>query len=422
MDQGLTRRDLLIGASALALTHSAPKRRVIVVGAGIAGLAAARTLSDQGHTVTILESNSRIGGRIHTDPETGLALGAAWIHGTHPSNPLIPLARASGTTVRVLPSDGITVQPNGSPVAEDDEEPDLDALLKDIPETPITIAQHLARRHPAALRDPATLAALRTEIEFNLGASIHRLGTNADEGDLFPGPDGLVTNGFHRIPEHLAKGLQISFNQKVTSITQTPTSITVNNQHTADAVICTLPLGVLQSDPPRLTPVLPPHHRRAIAQLGCGYVERILLTYPTKWWPSRGTWLTLAANPLWPITLVIDAGHPNTLQAFLLGQPAEPASRPQNLLPEINRTLRVLFGKTPPAPTRLVATNWAASPHSRTAYSFLTPQSSSADRRALTRPHGRLIFAGEHIHPQYPGTVHGAYLSGLRAAEQAVSL
>ncbi|MGA0946557.1 MAG: FAD-dependent oxidoreductase [Candidatus Nanopelagicales bacterium] len=79
-------------------------RSAIVIGAGIAGAAAARSLADAGTRVTVLEARNRIGGRIDSNRSWGVPveLGAAWIHGTG-GNPLVPLARDAG--LRLVPTD-----------------------------------------------------------------------------------------------------------------------------------------------------------------------------------------------------------------------------------------------------------------------------------------------------------------------------
>ncbi|PRC57574.1 amine oxidase, partial [Mycobacterium sp. ITM-2017-0098] len=72
-----------------------------------------------------------------------------------------------------------------------------------------------------------------------------------------------------------------------------------------------------------------------------------------------------------------------------------------------------------PEPTGVLVTRWAADPYARGSYSFLAVGSSPDDQEALAAPVGdRLSFAGEATHEEFFATVHGAYLSGLRAADR----
>jgi polyamine oxidase len=102
----LSRRAFTLGSGVLAASQllagcssgsDAPKERIVVVGAGMAGLAAARRLADAGMDITVLEARDRIGGRMWTDTSLGVPidLGAAWIHGTE-NNPLTQLADQIG--------------------------------------------------------------------------------------------------------------------------------------------------------------------------------------------------------------------------------------------------------------------------------------------------------------------------------------
>ncbi|NJR13526.1 MAG: FAD-dependent oxidoreductase, partial [Phyllobacteriaceae bacterium] len=111
----LSRRQLVGGTTALASTAligraGAAAPDVIVIGAGISGLAAARALSQAGKSVMVLEARDRIGGRIHTDRSLGFAaeLGANWIHGAD-GNPLTALAQASGTQTLPFDHDALAV-------------------------------------------------------------------------------------------------------------------------------------------------------------------------------------------------------------------------------------------------------------------------------------------------------------------------
>lgn len=83
------------------------------------------------------------------------------------------------------------------------------------------------------------------------------------------------------------------------------------------------------------------------------------------------------------------------------------------------RTLQTIFGDRIPDPTRFQITRWAQDPFASGSYSYNAVGSTPATRKTLAAPlEGRVFFAGEAVHPRYFGTAHGAYLSGLRAAQE----
>ena len=180
--------------------------RVVVVGAGVAGLAAARELADAGAEVVVLEARDRIGGRIFTDRSTGqpVDLGASWIHGVR-GNPVVPLAG------RRHPFDYENAElfERGRTVAW----PSLDRLLRRAAaygerlDEDVPLAVGLRR---AGARGRRVEQAIVTEIEHEYAADVEDLSLWWwYEGDAFGGGDALLPEGYDAVPRRLARGLDV---------------------------------------------------------------------------------------------------------------------------------------------------------------------------------------------------------------------
>jgi lysine-specific histone demethylase 1 len=92
----------------------------------------------------------------------------------------------------------------------------------------------------------------------------------------------------------------------------------------------------------------------------------------------------------------------------------------EDLIAEATKVLRTVFGPTVPAPVEAVVTRWGQDKFSRGSYSYTGPNFQPDDYEVMARPIGNLFFAGEHTCGTHPATVHGAYISGLRAASEVL--
>jgi monoamine oxidase len=190
--------------------------------------------------------------------------------------------------------------------------------------------------------------------------------------------------------------------------------------------VVTVPLGVLKSGKITFSPQLPAGKRRAIESLGMGLLNKCYLRFPKVFWPSQFDWLEYipADNDRWitwfslarPIEQPILVGF----NAATTGQEMEKWTD-QQTVDSAMQTLRKIFGSNVPDPTGFQITRWASDPFSLGSYSFNALGSKPAMRDELARPLGdRVFFAGEATSRKHFGTVHGAYLSGLRAAEEVL--
>lgn len=432
-----TRRGFTLSAGALAAATllagcgggGATGEHVVVVGAGMAGLAAARRLADEGVEVTVIEARERIGGRMWTDTSLGVPidLGAAWIHGTD-GNPIVGLAAEVGAqTVETDFYDVLLFDDRGEVDAVDaqaafetwDKIVDEIETLSENAGDSASLADGLAEA--ADLNDPLIAWTIRSSIVSEYAADPEDLSLKwfGSEGEL-DGPDLILPGGYDELAQHLARGLTIRRGTEVTRITHDGARVLVDTSQgpvAADRAIITVPLGVLKAQTIAFDPPLPEAKRRAIERLGFGLLDKVVLAFEEPFWPESPDMLGLV-GPKRPIADLVNgltfAGTP-----LLVGLRGGAAARSREALSDQDAVGEVLAALDAPTPTGALVTRWAADPYARGSYSFLAVGSSPADLRALAEPVGeRLLFAGEATHEEFFATVHGAYMSGIREAER----
>ncbi|PHH73963.1 hypothetical protein CDD80_3447 [Ophiocordyceps camponoti-rufipedis] len=203
----------------------------------------------------------------------------------------------------------------------------------------------------------------------------------------------------------------------------------------ADCVVCTVPLGVLKQSSIAFDPPLPPWKKGVIDRLGFGILNKVVLTYDEVFWdPDRHIFGVLRDAPNRHSTAQKDYGanRGRFFQWFnvsnttglpcliaLTGCETEHTSNDQ-LVAEATDILRSIFGNDVPYPKEAVVTRWGSDRFARGSYSSAASGMLPDDYDTMSRPLGNLFFAGEHTIGTHPATVHGAYLSGLRAANEVL--
>lgn len=416
-------------------------KSVIIIGAGIAGLAAAVKLKAKGFVVTVLEARDKAGGRICTDRSQALPfdMGASWIHGPN-RNPISDLAAKAGAStfrtnddsVRVYDTNGAAYSDQTLTQTERAYEDALQAVQR-AGATDKSFAQVFQTLHPDRLSDRLWKYLLSAYLEFDTSADITQLGSlYFDDDEMFSGADVIITNGYDRIIEHLARGLNIQLNTPVTAVqydgsTGVQVRTATETLH-ADYVVAAVPLGVLQQERIAFNPALPATMRTSLNNLRMGNVNKFLLEWDAPFWETHLQYIGFTPEVKGKFNYFLNLkkfSSANALMTFALGQYAYDTEQMTDaqLSQEITAHLRSIYGNSAPEPTRLRRTRWSQEPHIGGAYTFVPNGGRSADLDAVAQPlNNRIFFAGEHTHRDYRGTVHGAYLSGVREADRIIDL
>jgi len=400
----------------------------------MAGLAAAGRLEGAGAEVTIYEARGRIGGRVWTDRDWGVPvdMGASWIHGVT-RNPLTALAKAAGAALH--PTDYESAAAFGA-----GRERPYPAEPWDILET----AQEWAWEQPndmslqAAVQALPAWQALSAQAQADLRSAVHRMveheyaadwgalsARSFDEAEAFGGGDALFPGGYDQVVQHAARGLNIQLQARVKRIEATAQGVRLVFDNaaevTADAVVCTLPLGVLQSGDVVFSPALDDARAEAMDSLGMGLLNKCWLRFDAPPPVPAADWILNLGPPadLWPEWVNPQDGA--TLLAFNAGPRAEEIEALDDAatLALATEALRGMFGSAFPKPVAGKVTRWRSDPLARGSYSFHAVGTGADTRAALAGVDwdGRITFAGEATSQDHPSTVHGAWLSGLRAAD-----
>ncbi|KAK3097833.1 hypothetical protein FSP39_013611 [Pinctada imbricata] len=267
-----------------------------------------------------------------------------------------------------------------------------------------------------------------------------------DDDFEFSGSHLTVRNGYSCVPVALSEGLDIKFNTAVRKINCLPGGVELSvsnaknnsNQQTmkADAVLCTLPLGVLKEcikgggvNSVQFNPTLPDWKAAAIQRMGFGNLNKVVLCFDRVFWDPNANLFghvgsTTASRG--ELFLFWNLYKAPVLLALVAG---EAAAIMENVSDDVivGRSIAVLKGifgnNAVPQPKETLVTRWRADPWSRGSYSYVAAGSTGNDYDLMATPvsHSqgslpRLFFAGEHTIRNYPATVHGALLSGLREA------
>ncbi|MDQ1396237.1 MAG: polyamine oxidase, partial [Acidimicrobiaceae bacterium] len=364
-------------------------RTVVVVGAGISGLAAGRALHDAGVDVVVVEGRDRTGGRTHTVEVEGVPvdLGASWIHnGAH--SPMLDyvdslgIERMPAVTSTIALTAAVFDQTTGDYPALEARSALTGAMAgfamagAQVEQLGpgLDVAEAMAKVLSAV--DPAIRRTLGALLSMNEGKDDDDMSFDFLREHFFGGgemhEDSMPRGGYRRVVDALCDGLTVHLETTVERIVQAGDGVTVHTSSgsfDASHVLVTVPLGVLKAKAIEFEPPLPTGHLEAIERMGFGVLEKVVIAYDSAAWQVDGapTNITIVetGGPTWPMIIDLSAWYGVPVAVGLAT-----GTRGQVLagLPEAERvaalheTICALSPGDAPTPVATTATSWATDP------------------------------------------------------------
>jgi monoamine oxidase len=436
----ITRRDLLAASAAIAAlpgfghrAWGAPLPReadIVVIGAGAAGLAAARRIQAANRKVIVLEADSRLGGRCWTDTATfdvSFDRGARWLHNPE-TNPMIKLARSAGLEIASAPlGQKIRIGQRNARAGETEEF--LAALVR---------TNRAIDEASRGKIDLSCVSVLPKDLGDWAGTAEFVLGANATGKDLRDvsvvdkarGQDRNATvgcrQGLGTLVAKLGEPVPVALSTPASQIGWTTRAVAVATpagKVAARAAIVTVSSNVLVAGNIKFTPELPKRQLDAAAKLSLGSYDRIALQLPgNPFGLARDEAVIEQSNSTRTALLSANLAGSSLCLIDVAGSfGRELSGQGEKAMTAFAREwLSKLFGNDTAAMVKQSSvTRWNASPFVLGAMSVAAP-GGQLSRKILTEPIGNLFLAGEATHETLWGTVDGAWESGERAAEAAL--
>uniref|UniRef100_A0A8B7VWG1 [histone-H3]-N(6),N(6)-dimethyl-L-lysine(4) FAD-dependent demethylase n=3 Tax=Castor canadensis TaxID=51338 RepID=A0A8B7VWG1_CASCN len=452
---------LTVGADQYLLPKDYHNKSVIVIGAGPAGLAAARQLHNFGIKVIVLEAKDRIGGRVWDDKSfKGVTVGRGpqIVNGCI-NNPVALMCEQLGISMHKFGERCDLIQEGGritDPTIDKRMDFHFNALLDVVSEwrkdktqlQDVPLGEKIEEIYKAFVKESGiqfnelegqVLQFHLSNLEYACGSNLHQVSARSwDHNEFFAqfaGDHTLLTPGYSVIIEKLAEGLDIRLSSPVQSIDYTGDEVQVTTTdgtgHSAQKVLVTVPLAILQKGAIQFNPPLSEKKMKAINSLGAGIIEKIALQFPYRFWDNKVQGAdffghvppSASQRGLFAVYYDMDPQKKQSVLMSVIAGEAVASLRTlddKQVLQQCMTTLRELFKEQEvPEPTKYFVTQWSTEPWIQMAYSFVkTFGSGEAYDIIAEEIQGTVFFAGEATNRHFPQTVTGAYLSGVREASK----
>ncbi|URE00873.1 Flavin containing amine oxidoreductase [Musa troglodytarum] len=443
---------------------------VIIIGAGMSGISAAKTLSDAGvKDILILEATNRIGGRIRNTYFADLSVetGANWIEGVHgeEQNPIWEMAQQLG--LRTFRSDYSNLSSNtykqdggryekAAVEAAIDESEKIHSLgekySKTLPpsgrnDISISTFQRLENKIPSTplemivdyysydyeFAEPPRVTSLQNTVPLptfdDFGDNVYFV---ADERGYKSLVYNLATMFLKTNSQGVIVDPRLQLGKVVTEIQYSGDGATVSTDDTssyrADFVLVSVSIGVLQSDLIKFNPVLPKWKILALYEFDMAVYTKIFLKFPFKFWPDgddREFFLYASKRRgYYPVWQHFEKQYPgaNILMVTVTDEESRRIEQQDESTTktEAMEVLRSMFGKDIPQATDILVPRWWSNKFFRGSFSNWPLGVNRHEFDSIKAPIKRLYFTGEHTSEHYNGYVHGAYLAGIDSANMII--
>ena len=426
------------------------KNKVLVIGAGISGLAAAKNLNDSGYDVTILEAKDRIGGRLYTDRSLGVPLevGANWIHDNNPeTNPIMKIKKELGlkahkcsvagpaVSFEVLDEEGNKIEISGKDLEKIEFRIGIFAYLSKYlrPSTNISeIFTFVKKLGLLSFIEEEALFVLIQKIALEQAEDPEKVSIEALFEQEGFGDDEAVIGGYDQIAYYFEKELhnKIILNSPIEHINYEQDTIKVisgSEKYEANAVIVTASLGALKKEVIKFTPELPIEKKQSIKKLGWGTLNKVMLKFVHKFWSDKD--------------FIVITNKESNFHAWINEEPVckEPVivatisgknakkleNKPDEEVVQIAlNELKAVYGNKVSELNSYYITKWSLDPYIYGSYSTnKAGENSQLLRKQLSTPvNSKLFFAGEATSVKVAGYLQMALQSGVREAENIKKL
>jgi monoamine oxidase len=443
-----------------------------IIGTGIAGITAAKELVEMGHTVHVFEAKSRIGGRIKTLEINGQAIdmGAAFLWGDQLDNTTSTEPNPLTAIINHLTLDALANVDflKNSPIY-DSRGRNIQSALHAHINTPafrermegfVALHQKMFLDHQnkenyidhalpslselldRLLPEPLSSEDLYFKKIINI-SFLHKYGADAKWVSLwnlclensYPGKDYLASGTFSRLVHNMLQSIKensefsLFLNTAITSVERTPNEKQIilhtepGKQFTVDRLLITVPLGVLKANQLTFYPALSPQKQVSISALEFGKCNKVLLHFNKIFWPKevQSVLIFNKTNHIYEYLNVdyFSKKHPYSLVVTLYGKEANFTKQSdKQIIEKVLHPLKNIY----PVVSDMIdfsITRWESDPYTQGAFTYLGPNATPKQLIDMASPEWeeQLFFAGEHTDQFYYGSVHGAYLSGLRASQ-----